>query len=653
MNLSLRRILTLTALLLGLLPALIGGVATYLWLMPRIETQAITANTSLARALAHQTTQYLDMPARSLRHAAQDAALRASQPTEYQRLTDWLLNSNPAFQAVYMLDPQHRIMHASIRGDSNMKRSDLLGLDLSRLKSLNRPFLSEEVRWTEVFLSSVSGRPTVAAMLPAGPNYLVGEVALNDLSHFVRSVALSNSGRMIIMDDHGVVVAAPDPELASAYVNRSDIALFHSALATGAAAGRFQLDGQAFIGSALRTAPLNWVVLVAEPAEQALRSGWQILSLLIVIGLCMLGLTLLAALICANWVATRTEQIAQIAQLAARNDFNFRWPITHIPEYQQMLGSLRAMLDALRAREQTLNESNALLEARVQDRTQALSEANEELSATVEHLRHARDELAHSERQAALGRLVAGVAHELNTPIGNSLIVASALCDQAKEFNLQVEQGITRRRLDEFRMLTAEAATQLTNNLQKAAELIRDFKQVSADQTSAQRRHFELGDLLGEIARMLNPTLRRTPIHLRIEVPEELVMHSYPGPLGQVVSNLVQNALEHGYAGKASGEILIRAEPLGEKQVLLSVSDLGCGIPAETLPHIFDPFFTTRMGQGGTGLGLHIVFQIVSELLEGSIDVHSEAGAGTTFTLYLPREPLATPRNEPSDPALP
>lgn len=652
MTFSLRRILTLTALLLGLLPALIGVLGAHLWLMPRIETQAITANTALARALAHQTSQYLEMPAQSLRLAARDPALQALKRQESKRLVEWLLNSSPSFQAVYALDSQHKIMHASVRGDSTLQMSDLLGLDLSRLHSLGPPLLNNELRWTEVFLSSVSGRPAVAAIVASGHNFLVGEIALSDLSQFVRTVALSNEGRMIIMDDHGIVVADPDPDLASAYVNRSDIELFRSALATGSAAGHFKLDGRAFIGSALRTSPLNWVVLVAEPAEQALRSGWQILSLLIFIGLGMLGLTLLTALICANWIASHTERIVHIAKLAARNDFDFHWPSTRIPEHQQLLGSLRAMLDALRAREQALNESNTLLEARVQDRTQALSEANEELSATVEHLKHARNELAHSERQAALGRLVAGVAHELNTPIGNSLLVANTLYDQAIEFNQRAEQGITRRNLDEFRLHTTDAAAQLTQNLQKAAELIRDFKQVAADQTTAQRRRFDLGELLNDIARMLSPTLRRTPIHLRIDASKELSMTSYPGPLGQVVSNLVQNALEHAYADRSEGEIVIHAEALGEKQILLSVSDQGCGIPAETLPHIFDPFFTTRMGQGGTGLGLHIAYQIVSELLEGSIEVKSEMGTGSSFTLIIPREPTGNPTEDTPAPVL-
>jgi PAS domain S-box-containing protein len=286
--------------------------------------------------------------------------------------------------------------------------------------------------------------------------------------------------------------------------------------------------------------------------------------------------------------------------------------------------------------EREILDLNATLEQRVAARTEELQRANTDLATTLETLRFAQEELVRSEKLAALGSLVAGVAHELNTPIGNSLMVASTLVDQTKFMADSYASGLKRSTLEKYLSDTDKASDILVRNLHRAANLITGFKQVAADQTSSQRRRFQLSEVVSENLLTLWPTLKKKSFTIAKMVPENLELDSYPGPLGQVLTNLVNNALVHGFDNRDSGTVAIEAHPVGNDWVELSVKDDGAGIPQANLSRIFDPFFTTKMGSGGTGIGLNITYSIVTNLLGGQIHVQSEVGRGTTFVITLP-----------------
>lgn len=291
--------------------------------------------------------------------------------------------------------------------------------------------------------------------------------------------------------------------------------------------------------------------------------------------------------------------------------------------------------DQRRARQQ-IEQMNLLLEGAVAQRTQALTQANHELTEALASLHSTQDELLRSEKHAALGRMVAGVAHELNTPIGNSVLVATTLRSEVEQFGREASQGLTRSGLALHVSQTAEAVAMLLKNLSRAADLIATFKQVAADQTSLQRRHFMLDEVVREILQMHQPTLRRGSLQVAAQVPAGLQLDSYPGPLGQVLLNLLSNAIEHAYEDLPAGQVLISAQVLAPDLVRLEVRDQGRGMSADTLRRIFDPFYTTRLGRGGTGLGLAICQTLVTRVLGGSITVQSEPGQGTCFIIELP-----------------
>ena len=289
--------------------------------------------------------------------------------------------------------------------------------------------------------------------------------------------------------------------------------------------------------------------------------------------------------------------------------------------------------------EQEIRELNATLEDRVIERTEELQLANQELEMTLDALNQAQEELVNSEKLAALGELVAGISHELNTPIGNSLMVASALNDQtaALASDYRDNKGIRRSALENYLGDVGRAGDILVRNLHRAADLVNSFKQVAIDQTSSQRRAFSLAEVVGEILLTLWPMIRKSPFNIEQSIPGDIVLDSYPGPLGQVLTNLINNALLHGFEGRSEGTVVIAARENGDGLIELTVSDDGVGIPASHLNRIFDPFFTTKLGAGGSGLGLNITHNVVTGILGGRVRVQSAVGVGTTFTLILPK----------------
>ncbi|MFS2007436.1 ATP-binding protein [Duganella sp. CT11-25] len=251
-------------------------------------------------------------------------------------------------------------------------------------------------------------------------------------------------------------------------------------------------------------------------------------------------------------------------------------------------------------------------------------------------LKDAQTQLVSQEKLAALGSLMAGVAHELNTPIGNSLLIASTLMQKTEELETQLNgPGLKRSDLASYMADARKAHELVMRGLTSAAELVNSFKQVAVDRTTEQRRMFNLQQVSHEVIATMMNRIRASSHRIEIEVPESISMDSYPGPFGQVIANFINNALLHAFGKERSGSMWLRATTPADGRVLVTFRDNGGGIAPEHMSRIFDPFFTTKLGQGGSGLGLSISYNIVTSLLGGHISVHS-ALTGTTFTLDLP-----------------
>lgn len=299
---------------------------------------------------------------------------------------------------------------------------------------------------------------------------------------------------------------------------------------------------------------------------------------------------------------------------------------------------------------QLIHEYNNALSHQMETE-KALQAARESAESALEHLKQTQNSLIQAEKMASLGSLVAGIAHEVNTPLGNSLTVVTTIADSTRMLEAKINEGaLTRSALTEFVENIDEASTILERNLRMAANQVRNFKQVAVDQTSEQRRTFNLKEVLDDILYTLRPQIKRTAFKVQLDAPVDIVMNSYPGPLGQIITNCFNNALLHGFEAKNAGTIVIKAAALSDSRVLIEFSDDGNGMNDSQLKRAFDPFFTTKMGKGGSGLGLNLVYNITTTILGGSVLITSPNHQGVTLSFRLPTSAPEVTRVEESEP---
>jgi ligand-binding sensor domain-containing protein/signal transduction histidine kinase len=277
------------------------------------------------------------------------------------------------------------------------------------------------------------------------------------------------------------------------------------------------------------------------------------------------------------------------------------------------------------------------LEQEVAERTSELSQAKEAAESALLQLKGAQRQLVESEKMASLGQLVAGISHEINTPIGIAVTAASHLHDCRGEVSAKLESGrLTRSELTAWNRTIEEAMRLILGSLERAHALIGSFKQVAVDQTSERRRRFDLAGFLTEVQFSLQPSYRIGGHSLEIDCAGGIELDTYPGALFRIITNWTSNSLTHGFGERRNGRMSVQVREDGD-WVELHYRDDGAGMAQDVAHRAFDPFFTTRRGSGGSGLGLHLVYNLATRLLGGSISLHSTPGVGTRFVLRIPK----------------
>lgn len=310
-----------------------------------------------------------------------------------------------------------------------------------------------------------------------------------------------------------------------------------------------------------------------------------------------------------------------------------RLPISIIPPYwaalwfQILVVTLLALLlfTWVKLRTKSLKQQKYALEKEVQLRSDDLIKTQKQL--------------IEAEKHAALSRLVAGVAHEINTPVGISVTAASTLKDISESLTLNIQEGVIKKKdlTQKMEQITV-GVDMVLRNLHRAGELVRSFKEVAVDQMSDEKRRFNVKEYIDEIIMSVKPQLRDKNIAMHLTCPDDLVLHSYPGAIAQIMTNLIINALIHGFEQYNKGKIDI-VVATKDKQFSIELSDNGEGIAANHLNKIFDPFYTTKRNNGGNGLGLHIIKNLVTVRLHGTITCQSTPGEGTCFSMVFPLKP--------------
>jgi signal transduction histidine kinase len=285
-------------------------------------------------------------------------------------------------------------------------------------------------------------------------------------------------------------------------------------------------------------------------------------------------------------------------------------------------------------------------------RERALREAKDQADEALAELQRTQNELIQSEKLASLGQLVAGVAHEINTPVGIALTTATTLSDEVRTFgDLAATGQMPRSRFLHFVERMTEGSQLMFANLTRAAELVHSFKQVAADQVSSERRSFDMTTWTRELLTSLRPVLRKNGHTVSVECDPNVMVDTYPGALAQVLTNMIMNSVIHAYPSDTAGRLALHISQPAPETVRIVFSDDGRGIDPVALGKIFDPFYTTARNRGNTGLGLHIAYNLVSSVLQGRLEVKSSPGRGTQFTITMPKRLAESANDSPLVPA--
>jgi len=512
----------------------------------------------------------------------------------------------------------------------------------------------DAIVWTEPFTFRSTGYPGISAVVrwttPSGENYIsTTDITLNDFSRFTRAIrvaqhgfaaAFGKDGRLVglpfssqAMDERDIIasVLKPVPDFGNAALTqlyllwKSDPTVENQSL-------RFEIDGDVWLGmvSSDADSPTAIRVAVLVPERDFAPTRWS--QILVVVGIIMAAILL-------SWVVARRLSgyfSKPLKALADESERIGRLELTDPVSVPSIWSEVDAVAQAQESMRMRLYSATEQLEESVKVRTAELDNANHSLKAALDQQQTLQAELVESGKLAALGNLVAGVAHEMNTPLGNAVLAADTVSSKVEQFRQKSASGLRRSDLDLFIHEINEGAKLILGNVQRASAMVENFKQLAVDQASGLRRRFMLRDVLNEAVSAISPTLKRSPIKLHLELEATAELDSIPGPLSQVVINLISNAFVHGFPDQSRGDIWLESSMNGASEVVIKIRDNGAGIPDENKHRIFEPFFTTRFGKGGSGLGLHIVHTIVTGVLGGRIAVSSQLGQGTIFSVTIP-----------------
>lgn len=393
--------------------------------------------------------------------------------------------------------------------------------------------------------------------------------------------------------------------------------------------------------------PVGWVYLRFSTVSYnsvVVKSIALTLSVMVLLAV----LCFLLALRLQKVVTAPIEQLARFLQKTSRErNYSARTDIAGVKEIGILSDAVNVMMSRIQDYIQKQQEAeanhkalNASLEEIVSERTIALKDANQELIQTLEKLHQFQRQMVQNEKMASLGDMVAGVAHEVNTPIGLGVTASTMMLDRLKTVqddydNKRLKASGLKRFFDE----SNENLNIIYRNLNRAAELISSFKQVAVDQSSESSRTFCFAQLVNEILLSLQPRLKKLSHEVTVDCDQTLTVQTKAGPINQILINLIMNSLIHGFEGIENGQISISAELVTSNKLKLVYRDNGKGIPPTIRKKIFDPFVTTKRGQGGSGLGMHLVYNLVTQGLNGSISLSSEEGQGVEFVIIFPVKP--------------
>lgn len=638
----------LVLVLLAVLPALALLLYTGHELRGRVVDEAKRFALSQVQAMAAHHERVVDNARLLLMTLAKSSEVRELDAAACQELLADILGRNAAYVSLSLADAQGRVLvtvpAASVEpiGEKTIfqdaMRTGAFTVGDYTLRAADRRVV---VQFAQPVIG-VSGHPA---------GLLVADFDLNYFGAIFNDAHLPERSVFTLTDAKGMrLTRFPETEK---YTWVLDLPQMVARMSGREEEGTFQetgVDGVSRLYSFKRLhfqgASFSYLMIrLGIPVDQALGAA----RFVVVRNVALFVLAAILALVTARFLAEMTimrrlNRLMEATDRLKAGDLSTRAGMgTSEGELGQLATAFDSMAEGLERKERERSQAeeqlvrlNEELEERVAQRTEQLAGANRELQSTLEDLQRMQKQLVLSEKLAALGELVAGVAHEINTPVGVALSACSALAEKNKVLDEQFLQGEMKRSdLTRYLDEAKEGTEMILVNLNRASELIRSFKMVAADQVSENRRTFNVKGYIDEVLLSLRPKIKKTQHRIEVLCMPDLTIESYPGAFSQILTNFIINSLVHAFDPGQAGEIRIEVSR-SNGTLELRYSDNGRGMTAPNRARIFEPFFTTARSQGSTGLGLHIVFNIVTRTLGGTITCESAPGQGTSFHVVMP-----------------
>ncbi|MCH4889804.1 hypothetical protein EZV73_19630 [Acidaminobacter sp. JC074] len=540
------------------------------------------------------------------------------------------INNRRYFHHILLIDGDGTVLQTYPDTD------DIIGFDYSRETAFEKIAAGQSEAWSRTYIYTRENLVSVNYAVPMGDKVLLGIIHLSAIEHELIEnindpdllVGVTNSSGVYIMhsDYNQVVQRVTDPHVLGDSLDFESVTY----------------NSKRYYASMRETEYQGWRIIIYEPYD---RLQQRIVKYITYLSIIIIGLASISTILGRkvfdivfknlDQVVTNTKSVAEGHYAIADEDSVFI-------EFNEINKNFRHMASEVKTREDLiLNQSyeieqmNRELENRVIERTNELFSTNQELEIALENLKLTQEQLIESEKLASLGDLVAGLAHEINTPLGIILTIVTYLQESTGKVKEKYDSGLLKKGdFEQHLKASLESESLIYDNINRAIELISSFKLISAEQRNIEKREILLYEFLENIIKSLEPQMKKNNIQIRLECSKTIEIETIPLSLYQIIINLVMNAKIHAY-DLVGGYVDIHVTEMTD-YVRVSLKDYGRGIEPDNIKKIFDPFFTTRRGAGGTGLGLNIVYNSVKQNLQGNISCVSELGQGTEFIIDLP-----------------
>lgn len=627
-----RTVVILALLGLPVLTSIVASVGLGWALVDQRSKGVLEKTRDQALALAHR--------AESLLETVEESAPPLLEASRYRNGRDLSAILQAAaehaslIRAYSLIDSRGIAIAIGLTGADSSKLDDLLGIDYSYNRLYRQALRTEGPVWSDKFVSAFTATTSLGMAYREGDRVLLAELGLNALQLVIDRMADPGS-RVWVVDRRGELVVDTTTENASGALNVGTIPFVKQALSGPGIAEFTTVNGRPVALASAQSRALGWTFFVVAP------SGWndpevqRIVTVQAILFLVFFGLTLMVAPFLGSVLTKEVASLKALANQLANGLPPLSTGRHWIHEIDELAGFLSVMSDQVQRRERALRETNQRLETRVEERTESLSASNRELRDSLDQNRRMQDSLVEAAKLAALGRLVAGVAHELNTPLGTAQTALSALEESHANLQAEAEAGLRRSTLDQFLDRGNEALALVHTGLYRAAELVAHFRRAATAESYSQRVTFQPGPLIQEVVSAIRSSPAAENIHWDCQIDETITAQSHPTVLVQVVTELLENAVDHAWPEGPKGTVHVQVERHGD-QIQTTVDDDGVGIPPDSVKAVFEPFFTTQIGKGKVGLGLHIAFNAAQVPLGGDLALMPRPGSGCRFVLRIP-----------------